>query len=60
MAVNEDFAKLIEILKHELLKIMCTDEDDNSRNDAITNLDLNDGTFSHLVRRVRDKSLVVR
>lgn len=43
-----------------MLRIMCNDDNDDVRDDAVTNLDLNEGTFAHLVKRVRDKSLTVR
>lgn len=60
LSENEDYSELIYILKFELLKLMCSEEDDNVRNNAVTNVDLNDSTFCHLVRRVRDKSLNIR
>ncbi|KRX09749.1 Armadillo-type fold [Pseudocohnilembus persalinus] len=60
LGVRDEVKDEIEVLRHEMLKIMCTDENDDVRNDAVTNLDLNDYTFPHLVRRVRDKSLNIR
>lgn len=60
LGIRDELSEEIEILRFEMLKIMCTDESDDVRNDAVTNLDLNDGTFGHLVRRVRDKNLNIR
>jgi hypothetical protein len=43
-----------------MLRIMCEDPISGLRKLAVTNLDLNEETFSHLIKRIRDKESDIR
>ena len=43
-----------------MIKIICQDETVILRKLAVTNLDLNDSTFHHLIKRIRDKEPMIR
>ena len=43
-----------------MLKLMCEDDDEAIRKSALVNLDLNEATFPHMIKRIRDKDPDIR
>jgi len=58
--ITKQLAEAIEVMKYEMIKIICQDETVILRKLAVTNLDLNDSTFHHLIKRIRDKEPMIR
>lgn len=47
-------------LKSEMMRSMCMDDQDQIRKLALINLEMNDNTFPHLIKRIRDKNPEIR
>ena len=58
--ITKQLAEAIEVMKYEMIKIICQDETVILRKLAVTNLDLNDSTFLHIIKRIRDKEPMIR
>ncbi|KAL4429318.1 hypothetical protein ABPG74_002304 [Tetrahymena malaccensis] len=49
-----------KILRSEMMKSMCMDDQDQIRKLALINLEMNESTFPHLIKRIRDKNPEIR
>ncbi|KAL4471208.1 hypothetical protein ABPG72_007575 [Tetrahymena utriculariae] len=49
-----------KVLRSEMMKSMCMDDQDQIRKLALINLEMNESTFPHLIKRIRDKNPEIR
>ena len=57
---RDEISSEFEIMNLELLKNMCTDENASVRKITLKNIDCNEGTIPHILKRIRDKDPDIR